>query len=68
MTSWAAFPKADKAQELKRKTHMLPKRPPRKTSGIVISMLVNLDSLMKLTSSMKALKRRKQAREAVPTE
>ena len=68
ITSWAVFPTAAIAHELNKKTHILPNSPPRNTSGIVISILTNLTGLMKFTSSIKALKSKKQANDAVPTE
>ncbi len=62
------FPTADIAHELNKKTLILPNNPPKKTSGIVISIDANLIGLIKLTSSINALKSKKHANEAVPTE
>jgi hypothetical protein len=56
------------AQEVKRNTVALPNRPPIKTSGIVISTVLRGTLEKKLTSSMKAEKSKKQAKEAEPTE
>ena len=68
ITSSAAFPTATIAQALKIKTVTEPSKPPMKISGTVISIAPNLDPVNISTSSMKALKSKKQAKEALPTE
>jgi hypothetical protein len=63
------LPTALKAQELKTYTVHAPINPQIKISGYVRSMyVIFLTGLRKLTSSMNALKRRKAAIEADPTE
>lgn len=68
MTSSAAFPTATIAHELKINTVTDPNNPPIKISGTVMSIAPIFVPVNMSTSSIKALKRRKQAREALPTE
>jgi hypothetical protein len=68
MTSWAALPTASIAHAANTNTVVLPNKPAMNISGFVISMLSILTGDNKLISSIKAEKRRKQAREAEPTE
>jgi len=68
MTSSAAFPTARIAQEENIKTVTEPKSPPIKISGTVMSIGPNFYPVNMSTSSKNALKSKKQAKEAEPTE
>lgn len=68
ITSSAAFPTAIMAQELKMKTVKDPSIPPMNTSGTVMSIALRGLPVNIETSSKNALKRRKQAKLAEPTE
>ena len=68
ITSSAAMPTAAIAHELKTKTVIDPSRPPINISGTAISMVLNFCPVSISTSSRYAENKRKQARDALPTE
>lgn len=68
ITSWAASPTAAIAQAENTNTVIEPNSPPINISGTAISIVLNVYPVSISTSSKYAENRRKQAREAEPTE
>lgn len=68
ITSYAALPTAAIDHDVNTNTHIAPNIPPKKIGGSVMSTYFIFFGEIKLTSSIKALNNKKQAKLADPTE